>query len=162
MRVLVSGGAGYIGSVVTELLLARGDTVVVADSLITGHRASVQPQAEFVHLDIRDGERLEMLLRHRGIEAVVHMAAISLVGDSVREPGLYYQNNVVGTLSLLEALRRSSVRKLVFSSTAAVYGEPVRVPIREEDPTLPTSPYGSTKLAMEQAMRWYDGAYGLR
>ncbi len=162
MRVLVSGGAGYIGSVVTELLLARGDSVVVADSLVTGHRASIQPEVEFVHLDIRDGTRLELLLKQREVEAVVHMAAISLVGDSVREPGLYYQNNVVGTLSLLEAMRRASVRKLVFSSTAAVYGEPVRVPIREEDPTLPTSPYGSTKLAMEQAMRWYDGAYGLR
>jgi UDP-glucose 4-epimerase len=162
VRVLVSGGAGYIGSVVTELLLARGDSVVVADSLITGHRASIQPEVQFVHLDIRDGARLEALLRDEGIEAVVHMAAISLVGDSVREPGLYYQNNVVGTLSLLEALRRVGVRKLVFSSTAAVYGEPVRVPIQEEDPTLPTSPYGSTKLAMEQAMHWYDQAYGLR
>lgn len=162
MRVLVSGGAGYIGSIVTECLVARGDQVTVYDSLITGHRAAVHPEANFILGDIRDRARLMEVFVSQKIEAVVHLAALSLVGDSVKEPALYYENNVGGTLSLLGCMQEVGVKKLVFSSTAAVYGEPDVVPILEQARTQPTSPYGSTKLAIEQALAWYDRAYGLR
>lgn len=161
MRVLVSGGAGYIGSIVTECLVARGDQVTVYDSLITGHRAAVPSEATFVGGDIRDRARLTKVLVSQKIEAVVHLAALSLVGDSVKEPALYYENNVGGTLSLLGCMQEVGVKKLVFSSTAAVYGEPDAVPILEHARTQPTSPYGATKLAIEQALAWYDRAYGL-
>lgn len=162
MRVLVSGGAGYIGSIVTECLVARGDQVTVYDSLITGHRAAVPSEVTFIHGDIRDRARLTEAFVSQKIEAVVHLAALSLVGDSVKEPALYYENNVVGTLSLLGCMQEVGVKKLVFSSTAAVYGEPDAVPILESARTQPTSPYGATKLAIEQALAWYDRAYGLR
>lgn len=161
MRVLVTGGAGYIGSIVTEQLLLRGDQVVVLDNLNTGHPAAVHPQATFVRADIRDREIVEKTIRTNKIEAVVHMAALSLVGDSVRDPGSYYQNNVVGALALLDSLRACGVGRLVFSSTAAVFGEPTQLPIQEAAATVPTSPYGATKLAIEQALHWYE-AYGLR
>jgi UDP-glucose 4-epimerase len=160
MRVLVTGGAGYIGSGVVEELLRAGHTAVVYDSLYKGHRDAVHPDAEFVHADLLDGEKLRASLR--GAQAVVHMAADSLVGESVNEPAKYYRNNVVAGLALLEAMRECGVRWLVFSSTAAVYGEPDKQPIEESDPTVPTNPYGATKLAFEHALRWYAGAYQLR
>src|SRR5918997_1625122 len=162
MRVLVTGGAGYIGSVVAEELLAGGHEVVVYDSLYKGHRGAVPAGAEFVEADLSDAETLRRTFRARAVEAVIHMAADSLVGESVGEPAKYYRNNVVAGLVLLEAMRAENVRRVVFSSTAAVYGEPDKQPIEETDPTRPTNPYGETKLAFEQALRWYDGAYGLR
>jgi UDP-glucose 4-epimerase len=162
MRVLVTGGAGYIGSVVAERLLARGDEVVVYDNLLTGHPRAVPPGAKFVRGDLADGAALGAALRAEGIEAVIHMAAVSLVGVSVREPALYYANNVTAGLVLLDAMLAAGVKKLVFSSSASVYGEPERQPVREDDATAPTSPYGETKLAFEHILRWYDGAYGLR
>jgi UDP-glucose 4-epimerase len=162
MRVLVAGGAGYIGSVVTEELLAAGDEVVVYDDLSKGHRDAVPERAELVVGDILDTRSLTEALRSRGVEAVVHMAADSLVGESVSNPARYYRTNVVGGLSLLDAMKAASARLLVFSSTAAVYGEPERQPIDESAPNVPTNSYGQTKLAFEQALPWYERAHGLR
>ncbi|HKR01771.1 MAG TPA: UDP-glucose 4-epimerase GalE, partial [Pyrinomonadaceae bacterium] len=162
MRVLVTGGAGYIGSVVAEELLRDGHEVFVYDNLSKGHRASIDPAATFVEADLMDGERLRRTLTDSSIEAVIHMAAYSLVGESVNEPAKYYRNNVVAGLILLDAMREAEVRRFVFSSTAAVYGEPERQPIEESDPTNPTNPYGETKLALERALHWHEKAYGLR
>ena len=162
MRVLVTGGAGYIGSVVSEELLRDGHTVVVYDSLYKGHREAVPADAAFVQADLLDSTAMgETLMRHQ-IDAVVHMAADSLVGESVADPAKYYRNNVVAGLTLLDAMRQGDVRTLVFSSTAAVYGEPTKQPIEETDPTVPTNPYGDTKLAFERALASYDRAYGMR
>jgi len=160
MRVLVTGGAGYIGSGVVEELLRSGHSAVVYDSLYKGHRDAVHPDARFVEADLLDAAALSAALE--GADAVVHMAADSLVGESVQKPAKYYRNNVVAGLALLDAMRERSVRWLVFSSTAAVYGEPTKQPIEEGDPTAPTNPYGETKLAFEHALRWYGSAYGLR
>jgi UDP-glucose 4-epimerase len=162
MRVLVTGGAGYIGSVVTEQLLGDGNQVVVYDNLSKGHREAVVEGAELVTADLVDAEKLNQTLRDGRIEAVIHMAASSLVGESVEKPSKYYQNNVVAGLVLLEAMLACDVKRLVFSSTAAVYGEPETQPIQESAPSNPTNPYGETKLAFEHALKWYDGAYGLR
>jgi UDP-glucose 4-epimerase len=161
MRVLVTGGAGYIGSVVTEELVKDGHEVVVYDSLYKGHREAVVPEAKFVQADLMDGEVLRRTLEEHRVEAVIHMAADSLVGESVEEPAKYYRNNVIAGLSLLDAMRETKVRRLVFSSTAATYGEPVKQPIEETDPTAPTNPYGESKLAFERALHWYENAYGL-
>ena len=160
MRVLVTGGAGYIGSGVVEELLASGHRAVVYDNLYKGHRDAVHPAAEFVHADLLDAKALHTAIS--GADAVVHLAAHSLVGESVQEPAKYYRNNVVAGLALADAMREHGVRWLVFSSTAAVYGEPAKQPIEETDPTAPTNPYGETKLAFENALRWYSAAYGLR
>lgn len=162
MRILVTGGAGYIGSVITEELVTGGHEVVVFDNFAKGHRDAVVPGAAFIRGDVLDGEALRRVFRERRVEAVVHMAADSLVGESVSDPARYYRSNVVGGLSLLEAMRAEGVGRLVFSSTAAVYGEPRKQPIEEDDPTSPTSPYGETKLAFERALGWYERAHGLR
>lgn len=161
MRILVTGGAGYIGSVVTEELLNDNHDVVVYDSLYKGHRKAIG-EVDFVKADLHDSATLLRTLRERRIEAVIHMAADSLVGESYADPAKYYANNVVGGLTLLDAMRESAVQQIVFSSTAAVYGEPEKQPIEETDPTNPTNPYGESKLALERAMSWYDKAYGLR
>ncbi len=162
MRVLVTGGAGYIGSVVTEELVLGGHEVVVYDSLYKGHRAAVVAGARLVAADLLDEERLRGTFKEHGTEAVIHMAADSLVGESVTNPAKYYHNNVGAGLALLDAMRACDVKRLVFSSTAATYGEPAKQPIEESDPTNPTNPYGETKLAFEHALRWYEGAYHLR
>lgn len=162
MRVLVTGGAGYIGSVVVEELLGDGHDVVVYDNLVKGHREAVATDAEFVHGDLLDTALLSATLTEADVDAVIHMAAYSLVGESVEQPAKYYQNNVIAGLSLLDAMREARVAKLVFSSTAATYGEPVKQPIEESDPTGPTNPYGESKLAFERALAWYEGAYGIR
>jgi UDP-glucose 4-epimerase len=160
VRVLVTGGAGYIGSVVAEQLLAEGDAVRVLDNLSTGHPEAVPPGAELLVGDLAD--RGALLRALDGVDAVVHLAAVSLVGVSVRDPARYYHQNVTLGLGLLDGMREVGVRKLVFSSSAAVYGEPLKQPVEEGDPTNPTSPYGETKLALERAIHWYGGAYGLR
>lgn len=162
MRVLVTGGAGYIGSVVVEELLAAGHEVVVIDNLSKGHADAVPAGVELVRADLRDADLVRRLLRHARVEAVVHMAADSLVGESVQSPAKYYENNVVAGLGLLGAMVEVGVHRLVFSSTAAVYGEPETQPIDETAPTRPTNPYGETKLALERALAWYERAYGLR
>ena len=159
MRILVVGGAGYVGSTSVEAFVAAGHEVTVFDNLSSGHRAAVIDDAELVVGDIHDGDHLEQVLVGRGIEAVLHCAARSLVGESMTDPGLYYHSNVAGGVALLEAMRRSGVKRLVFSSTAAVYGEPRRVPIAEADRTEPINPYGATKLAFEGAMRWFAAAH---
>ena len=162
MRVLVTGGAGYIGSVVTEQLVKDDHEVVVYDSLYKGHREAVVAGARLVEADLRDDETLTRTLRDMKCEAVIHMAADSLVGESYTNPAKYYDNNVTTGLVLLKAMRDADVQQMVFSSTAAVYGEPEKEPIEETDPTNPTNPYGETKLSFERAMHWYDRAYGLR
>ncbi len=160
MRVLVTGGAGYIGSVVSEQLVSDGHEVVVYDNLSKGHREAVVAGARFVEGDLHDAEKLRETLD--GIDAVIHMAAFSLVGESVEAPSKYYHNNVVAGLVLLDAMRGCGVKRIVFSSTAATYGEPEAQPIVESSPTNPTNPYGESKLAFEKAMHWYERAYGLR
>jgi UDP-glucose 4-epimerase len=161
MRVLVTGGAGYIGSVVTEELVNDGHDVVVYDSLYKGHRKAVVAGATFVQGDLADAATLRNALSGNRIEAVVHMAADSLVGESCEEPAKYYRNNVSNGLILLDAMRAAGVNHIVFSSTAATYGEPDKQPIEETAPNQPTNPYGQSKLAFEQAMRWYHEAYNL-
>ena len=162
MRVLVTGGAGYIGSVVTEQLIGDGHTVVVYDNLAKGHAKAIVEGAVFVEGDLAEAGKLTQTLSEHRIEAVIHMAASSLVGESVSEPAKYYNNNVVSGLVLLGGMLDCGVKKIVFSSTAAVYGEPEKQPITERDLTNPTNPYGETKLAFERAMHWHEGAYGLR
>ncbi|MBA2252102.1 MAG: UDP-glucose 4-epimerase GalE [Nitrospirales bacterium] len=162
MQVLVTGGAGYIGSVVTEELLRQGHTVVVYDNLSKGHRDAVVAPAMLVEADLVNVAALRRAMMDYDIEAVVHMAADSLVGESMTDPGKYYRNNLQAGLSLLDMMRYCRVSNLVFSSTAAVYGEPERQPIQETDTTHPTNTYGETKLAFERALYWYDRAHGLR
>jgi UDP-glucose 4-epimerase len=162
MKILVTGGAGYIGSIVTEELLNDGHEVTVYDSLYKGHRSAIDPRARFEQADLADAESLRQVLKDDRIEAVIHLAADSLVGESVEHPGKYYRNNVVAGLGLLDAMRGCKVRRLVFSSTAATYGEPAKQPIEETDPVNPTNPYGETKLVFERALHWYERTHGLR
>jgi UDP-glucose 4-epimerase len=162
MKVLVTGGAGYIGSVVVEQLIKHGHEAVVYDNLSKGHAAAVAPEATFSRADLMDRDEMVHALDQNRIEAVIHMAASSLVGESVREPHLYFTNNVTAGISLLDAMLAAGVKKLVFSSTAAVYGAPESIPIMEDAPTRPTNPYGESKLAFERMLRWYDEAYQLR
>ena len=162
MRVLVTGGAGYIGSVVTEQLVSDGHDVVVYDNLVKGHAQALVDGAEFVEGDLIEGDKLNQTLSDNRIEAVIHMAASSLVGESCENPAKYYNNNTVAGLVLLDAMLACDVKKIVFSSTAAVYGEPEEQPIAESATTNPTNTYGETKLAFERAMHWYEQAYLLR
>lgn len=162
MAVLVCGGAGYIGSHTVHALIGKGEQVVIADNLQTGHRGALHPQARFYEGDIRDAVLLDQIFSENEIDAVIHFAANSLVGESMEKPLLYFNNNVYGMQVLLEAMVRHGIGKIVFSSTAAVYGEPKRVPIREEDETNPTNTYGETKLTMEKMMKWVNRANGIR
>lgn len=162
MRILVTGGAGYIGSVVTEQLLQAGHSVVVLDNLSQGHRAAVPPEVDLIQADLLDDEILLDLLTTRRIEAVVHMAAYSSVAESVAKPDKYHRNNVIGGLALLEAMRAAEVKQIVFSSSAAVFGEPAKQPIEENAPTQPTNPYGATKLEFEHALKKQEELHGTR
>ncbi|GIP37862.1 UDP-glucose 4-epimerase GalE [Paenibacillus sp. J31TS4] len=161
MAVLVTGGAGYIGSHTVAELLEAGEEVVVVDNLTTGHREAVLGGKLYVG-DLRDQEFLSRVFDENEIESVVHFAASSLVGESMQHPGNYYSNNVYGTLCLLEQMNRSGVKRIVFSSTAATYGEPEQVPVPETSRTAPTNAYGDTKLAMEAMIRWFDPAHGIK
>ncbi len=161
MKILVVGGAGYVGSTSVERFVDAGHRVVVYDNLSSGHAAAVPDGARLVVGDIGDKQRLVRILSN-GVDAVLHCAARSLVGESMLEPGLYYRTNVSGGVALLEAMREARVTRLVYSSTAAVYGEPKRVPIAEADRTQPINPYGETKLAFEGAMRWFCAAHDFR
>lgn len=161
MAVLVTGGAGYIGSHTVAELLSRGEEVVVVDSLETGHKAAVLG-GKLYACDLRDEAAMKKVFAEQEIEAVIHFAANSLVGESMSNPGKYYHNNVYGTLCLLERMKEVGVGNIVFSSTAATYGNPERVPIEESDRTEPTNAYGETKLAMERMMRWFDEAHGIQ
>ncbi|HEY7462995.1 MAG TPA: UDP-glucose 4-epimerase GalE [Candidatus Limnocylindria bacterium] len=162
MRILVVGGAGYVGSTSVEGFLEAGHEVVVYDDLSTGHADAVVPPARLVRGSIQDRTRLEALLRDERIDAVLHCAAKSLVAESMADPALYYRHNVSGGVAMLEAMRTAGVTRLVYSSSAAVYGEPRRVPIAEADRTEPINPYGATKLAFEGAMRWFAAGHDFR
>ena len=158
-KILVTGGAGYIGSITTHHLLKRGFDVVVIDDLSRGHRENVAPERLHV-LRLQDTDAVARLLK--GVDAVVHFAAHSAVGESMREPELYFSNNVGGTVSLLEAMARNGVRRLVFSSTAAVYGDPEKLPIPEDARIAPVNPYGESKAIVEKILRELDHYRGLR
>lgn len=160
MRILVTGGAGYIGSHMVKLLAEGGAEVTVLDDLSTGHAEAVR-DAKFVRGDIADLPFTKKLLQEKGIEAVVHFAASSLVGESVADPLKYYRRNIGATVALVQAMVETKVLRLVFSSTAAVYGDPVRLPIEETHPTQPVNPYGSSKLAIERMLAECSTAYGL-
>ena len=162
MRILVTGGAGYVGSVTVERLVGAGHAVVVVDDLSTGHRTSVAPEATYVDLRYGDVHAMTRLLTDHAIDAILHCAAKSVVPESIADPALYYHENVVGGVGLLDAMRAADVRRLVLSSTAAVYGLPDSTPIPEDAPTRPVNPYGATKAALEGAIAWYGAAYGLR
>lgn len=161
MRLLVLGGAGYIGSHTALELIKKGHEVIVVDNLVTGYEKAVPDKAVFYQGDIRNFDFLDNLFKTEKIDAVIHFAAYSLVGESVTNPLKYYDNNLYGTKVLLEAMIKNNVNKIVFSSTAATYGEPENIPILESDRTCPTNPYGETKLAMEKMFHWASKAHGL-
>lgn len=162
MSILVLGGAGYIGSHAVYQLIDRGYEVVVVDNLQTGHKKAVHPKATFYEGDIRNRDFLNNVFHNEQIDGVIHFAANSLVGESMVDPLKYYDNNVYGTQILLEAMRNAGVRHIVFSSTAATYGEPESVPITENMPTVPNNTYGETKLTMEKMMAWCEKAFDLK
>jgi UDP-glucose-4-epimerase GalE len=159
--ILVTGGAGYVGSHACKALATAGYRPVVYDNLSRGHREAVR-WGPLIEGDLHDTARVAAALQDHGVTAVMHFAAFAYVGESVGDPETYYRNNVGGTLALLEAMRRAEVATIVFSSTCAVYGAPDRLPIAETTPKAPLNPYGDTKLAIERALHWYAGAYGLR
>lgn len=163
MSILVCGGAGYIGSHVVKLLLEQGEDVIVADNLVTGNREAVDERAVFELGDLNDKNFLDALFtKYKNIDGVINFAAYSLVGESVEEPLKYFQNNVGGTISLLELMKKHNINNIVFSSTAATYGEPESIPIKETDKTEPTNPYGESKLMVEKVLKWAANAYGLK
>ena len=162
MAILVCGGAGYIGSHTVSELMDKGEDVIVVDNLQTGHGRAVVEGVRFYVGDLRDEAFLDDVFTNHKIEAVVHFAADSLVGKSVENPLAYYDNNLYGTLCLLRTMVKHNVKKIVFSSTAATYGEAKNFPILEDDPTEPTNPYGETKLAIENMLRWTEQAYGMK
>lgn len=162
MAILVAGGAGYIGSHMVKDLIEHGYDVVVADNLSTGHKKAINPKAKFYYGDIRDRAFLDRIFVNEEIEAVVHFAAFSIVPESMSEPLKYFDNNTSGMVTLLEAMRDFGVKYIVFSSTAATYGTPEHMPIKETDPQKPINPYGLSKLMMEQMMAWADKAYGIK
>jgi UDP-glucose 4-epimerase len=161
MKVLVTGGAGYIGSVCVEQLLAAGHTVTVLDNLSEGHRSAVDPAAALVEADLADAGRVVDIVQETAPEAVIHFAAHALVGESMTNPGKYFRNNVAAGLNLLDAAVGARVRKLVFSSTCATYGIPATIPITEATPQVPVNPYGESKLMFERMLAWYHQVHGL-
>ncbi|HOZ48619.1 MAG TPA: UDP-glucose 4-epimerase GalE [Candidatus Hydrogenedentes bacterium] len=162
MAVLVTGGAGYIGSVAVVHLLTAGQTVVVLDNLSTGHCGALSEGAVFVEGDIRDKQRVARVLVDHAIDTVMHFAAQSIVSESCRDPGKYFDNNVVGAHTVLQAMAEAGVRAFILSSTAAVYGHPEAIPITEDMPTRPLNPYGLSKRMVEQMLEWYDRVHGIR
>jgi UDP-glucose 4-epimerase len=162
VKILVTGGAGYIGGTVTKLLLERGHSVVVYDNLCHARRSMVPPGATFVEGDVADTKRLEEIFSSDTFAGVMHFAALIEAGDSMRKPETYFGNNTAATLGLLQAMLNKNLKKLVFSSTAAVYGEPVSTPILEDAALVPTNPYGESKLLVEQMLSWIHRVHGLR
>lgn len=160
MAILITGGAGYIGSHTVAEFLSQGEEVIVIDNLHKGHAESVLANTFYVG-DLQDSDLLDRIFTEHKIEAVIHFAADSLVGESVADPLKYYHNNVASTLNLLIKMKEYNIHKIVFSSTAATYGEPEQIPIKETDPTFPTNPYGETKLAIEKMLYWCEQAYGI-
>lgn len=160
MIILVTGGAGYVGSHASRMLAAAGHEVWVYDNLSLGHRQAVA-EGRLIEGDLHDGELIEQVLGEKSIDAVMHFAALTQVGESVSDPASYYKNNVLGAFSLLEAMRRTGVKRFIFSSTTATYGEPETIPITEKEPQQPINPYGFTKLVIEKVLADYASAYGL-
>jgi UDP-glucose 4-epimerase len=161
MNVLVTGGAGYIGSVVVEMLTREGFSAVVVDNLVEGHRSAVSDSVPFIEDDIGNRNNMKKVFIHYKIDAVVHMAGETLVSKSMTHPEDYFKNNVANGFELLEAMRETGVKRIIFSSTAALFGNPVYTPIDEEHPTAPINAYGRSKLMFEQMMEWYNSAHGL-
>jgi UDP-glucose 4-epimerase len=162
MNVLVTGGAGYVGSIVSEELLKEAHQVIVLDNLQQGHKEAVPLEAEFVLADICDAQALNDVFRRFKTDAVMHMAAETAVESSMTDPKRYFQNNVVGGINLLDTMLKHNVDKLIFSSSAAVYGEPQSIPVQESHPTVPVNAYGESKLMFERILSWYGKAYGLK
>ena len=162
MKIFVTGGAGYIGSICAELMLNEGHAITIFDNLSEGHRAAIDPRAQFVGGDLQDRPSIESALVKSHPDAVMHFAANALVGESMQNPSKYFRNNIGNGLNLLDAMIASDVRQFVFSSTCAIFGPPERVPIDETMPMRPINPYGESKLAFEKVLRWYDQIYGLR
>lgn len=160
LRILVTGGAGYVGSVCSTELIKHGHAVTIIDDLSTGHREAVPEKAEFYRVDIADHDSVLELCLNRRFDAVFHFAAKALIPESVRNPGVFFDKNLAGGISFLESLRQAGICNFVFSSTAAVYGNPKRTPIQEDDPKEPVNAYGESKLALERILRWYCSAYG--
>ena len=160
--ILVCGGAGYIGSHAVRQLIDKGEEVIIVDNLETGHEDAIHPKAKFYKVDIRDEKSLNKVFEENKIDEVIHFAANSLVGESMTNPLKYFNNNVHGTEVLLKVMVAHDVKKIVFSSTAATYGEPKNIPILESDETNPTNAYGETKLCMEKMMKWADKAHGVK
>lgn len=161
MSILITGGAGYIGSHTVRYFIEQNEDVVVIDNLQSGHRQSVKVE-HFYQIDLREKTKLDEVFKTHNIEAVIHFAAYSLVGESMEKPYEYYHNNVYGMMCLLDVMKVNNVRKIVFSSTAATYGEPNNTPILEENETNPTNTYGETKLAVEKMMKWFNQGYGIK
>ena len=162
MAILVTGGAGYIGSHTVYKLIEEGRDVVIIDNLETGYKKAINPKARFYEGDIRDEKFLNEVFSKEPIEAVIHFAANSLVGESMKNPLKYYDNNIYGTKVLLDCMMKNNIKYIVFSSTAATYGEPEKFPIEETDKTEPTNTYGETKLSMEKMFKWTEKAHGLK
>ncbi len=162
MAILVTGAAGYIGSVVTEEPIREGNRVIALDNLQQGHREALSRQAGFVLADLGNPAEVESIFRKHEIDAVMHLAAESIVAQSVTDPGKFFRNNVLYSISLLDTMLRCKVNKFIFSSSASVYGEPVSVPIKESASEQPVNPYGESKLMFERVLHWYGQAYGLR
>ncbi|PWG00109.1 UDP-glucose 4-epimerase GalE [Levilactobacillus bambusae] len=162
MTVLVLGGAGYIGSHAVDRLIEKGEDVAVVDNLVTGHAKAINENARFYEGDIRDKAFMADVFDRENVDAVIHFAAFSIVPESMKDPLKYFDNNTGGVIALLEVMRDHNVNKIVFSSTAATYGEPKQIPIKETDPQDPTNPYGQSKLGMEKIMKWCDIAYGIK
>jgi UDP-glucose 4-epimerase len=162
MKILVVGGAGYIGSVCAELLLDQGHGVTIFDNLSEGHRRALDPRAEFVEGDLVDRQSIEKILAKQQPDAVMHFAANALVGESMQNPSKYFRNNIANGLNLLDAMISAGVAKIIFSSTCAIFGPPERVPIDEMMPPRPINPYGESKLAFEKILRWYGEIHGLK
>jgi UDP-glucose 4-epimerase len=162
MTVLVLGGAGYIGSHTVDRLVDAGYDVAVVDNLVTRHKAAVRKEARLHVGDVRDKEFMRKVFTEENVEGVVHFAAFSVVPESMKDPLKYFDNNTAGMVTLLEVMHEFNVKNIVFSSTAATYGEPKQIPIKETDPQIPTNPYGESKLAMEKIMHWSDIAYGIK
>lgn len=161
-NIFIAGGAGYIGSACTEYMLNHGYQVTVFDSLVTGHRKAVDPRATFIQGDLADREKLLEIFRNGSYDAVMHFAAFSLVGESMKNPGKYFRNNLANAINLADAAVEGKVQAFVFSSTAATFGEPKNIPIRENDEQKPINPYGESKLCFEKVLNWYSRIYGLK
>jgi UDP-glucose 4-epimerase len=162
MKILVVGGAGYIGSICAELLLDQGHEVAILDNLSEGHRAAVDPRAKFIDGDLQDRQGTLSILSELRPDAVMHFAASALVSESMRDPSKYFRNNVANGINLLDAMIAADVKRLVFSSTCAIFGTPERSPIDETLTPRPINPYGESKLAFEKVLRWYDEIHGLK